>query len=483
MNLYDVRKKLSMGIPLSNINLKVTYYSRVSTDNIKQHSSLINQSEYFDELIKSNKNWTYVKGYIDDGISGTSINKRNNFIKMINDAKKNKFDLIITKEISRFSRNTLDSIKYTRDLLSYGVAVLFVNDNINTILPDSELRLTIMASMAQDEIRRLSERVKFGMDRSIKKGVILGNNIFYGYIKENNDKQAVDIEVSINDEEANVVKRIFNLYVYNDYSINKIVKILNQENVKTSLNKKWNISTISRMISNPKYKGYYCGKKTEIINYMTKEKINIPSENWITYKDNLNITPIVTEKVWNKANIKLKMKKHKSNHKNIYIFSNKIICSNDGYIFHRRKQCKTSDDVSWLCSKYLKEGKKNCDSPNIRESELLKIFQNIFIYLNIDYRAYIKKIVTLYPKEYTSNILKIINDKDVENILINLLLDRIITTKNKEKDTIHLDVYLNVISNANYREKYEFYRGYNTSGTRRYKVSYLVNIFFIQENV
>ena len=96
MNLYDVRKKLSMGIPLSNINLKVTYYSRVSTDNIKQHSSLINQSEYFDELIKSNKNWTYVKGYIDDGISGTSINKRNNFIKMINDAKKNKFDLIIT---------------------------------------------------------------------------------------------------------------------------------------------------------------------------------------------------------------------------------------------------------------------------------------------------------------------------------------------------------------------------------------------------
>ena len=183
MNLYEIRKKLNTGIPISMIKLRVTDYSRVSTDHIEQKKSLKNQIEHFDEMIKQNKNWTYVPGYVDEGISGTTDLKRNNFMKMIEDARNEKFDLIITKEISRFSRNTLDSIKYTRELLSYGVAVLFINDNINTALPDSELRLTIMASMAQDEIRRLSERVKFGMNRAILNGNILGNNHLYGYKK------------------------------------------------------------------------------------------------------------------------------------------------------------------------------------------------------------------------------------------------------------------------------------------------------------
>ena len=184
MDLYTVRKRLNMGMPLTTINLRVTDYARVSTDHLEQKKSLQNQVEHFEQYIKENPNWTYVKGYVDDGITGTSDIKRDNFMKMIEDARLGKFDLIVTKEISRFSRNTLDSIKYTRELLSYGVAVLFVNDNINTALPDSELRLTIMASMAQDEIRRLSERVKFGMNRAIERGEILGNDLLYGYKKD-----------------------------------------------------------------------------------------------------------------------------------------------------------------------------------------------------------------------------------------------------------------------------------------------------------
>ena len=144
-----------------------------------------------------------VTEYKDDGHSGLNFN-RPAFRKMIDDAKAGKFDLIITKEISRFSRNTLDSIKYTRELLSYGVAVLFVNDNINTALPDAELRLTIMASMAQDEIRRLSERVKFGMQQAIKNGHILGNNIFYGY-KKNKETGCLYIIES----QAEVIRKLF----------------------------------------------------------------------------------------------------------------------------------------------------------------------------------------------------------------------------------------------------------------------------------
>ena len=180
MDLYSIRNQLNMGVSLTAIKLRVVIYARVSTDSLPQKKSLINQAEHFEDYIRKNEKWTYIKSYIDDGISGTSDVNREQFMKMIEDARNRKFDLIVTKEISRFSRNTLDSIKYTRELLSYGVAVLFLNDNINTALPDSELRLTIMASMAQDEIRRLSERVKFGMNRAIERGEILGNNMLYG---------------------------------------------------------------------------------------------------------------------------------------------------------------------------------------------------------------------------------------------------------------------------------------------------------------
>ena len=301
MDLYTVRQQLSLGIPLTNLKLRVTDYSRVSTDNIKQKNSLRNQIEHFDEMIKKNENWTYVKGYVDDGITGTSDIKRDNFMRMIEDGKSGKFDLIITKEISRFSRNTLDSIKYTRELLQSGVAVLFVNDNINTALPDSELRLTIMASMAQDEVRRLSERVKFGMNRSIEEGRILGNDLMYGYKK---DKLTGNLVIV--DSEALVVKRIFSLYVTNNYSLKQIADELNKEKIPTSQGKIWRGSSIGRMIKNKKYIGYYCGKKTEIIDYMTKQVKYLEEKDWISFKDTTRIPPIISEEMFFKANERMK---------------------------------------------------------------------------------------------------------------------------------------------------------------------------------
>lgn len=161
MDLYKIRKQLNDGKLIYDIPMKVTFYARVSTDKYEQANSLKNQVDYFKEVIESNIFWEYVDGYVDEGISGTSVNKRDAFLKMISDAQKGKFDLIITKEISRFSRNTLDSIKYTQELLSYGVGIVFQTDNINTFYPDAELRLTIMSSIAQEEVRKLSERVKF----------------------------------------------------------------------------------------------------------------------------------------------------------------------------------------------------------------------------------------------------------------------------------------------------------------------------------
>jgi DNA invertase Pin-like site-specific DNA recombinase len=205
MDLYETRNKLNLGETIYNLPLKVTFYARVSTDKYEQANSLKNQVEYFENLINGNKKWQYVNGYIDEGISGTSVNRRDSFLKMINDAKQQKFDFIITKEISRFSRNTLDSIKYTQELLSCGVGVLFQSDNINTLYPDAELRLTIMSSIAQEEVRKISERIKFGFKQAINNGRVLGNNAIWGYRKD-------DGRLVIDEDEAEIIRLIYNLY-------------------------------------------------------------------------------------------------------------------------------------------------------------------------------------------------------------------------------------------------------------------------------
>ena len=454
MDLYTIRKELNMGIPLTKMCLRVTDYSRVSTDHLEQKNSLKNQIEHFDEMIKTNENWTYVKGYVDEGISGTTAKKRDNFMKMIDDARSGKFDLIVTKEISRFSRNTLDSIKYIRELLSYGVAVLFVNDNINTALPDSELRLTIMASMAQDEVRRLSERVKFGMNRAIKNGTILGNDMLYGYKKDKLTGNLVIVS-----KEAKIIKRLFSLYAVNNYSITKIAKIFNYENVKSCQNKKWSVSTLSRMLKNPKYKGYYCGNKTEIIDYMTKKVKNIPESDWVLYEDKIKIPAIIDEELWDRANVRLNArnkvfgldyKNSKIMYQNRYSLSAKIYCAEHNMVFHRRKQCKACDDITWSCARYLKEGKKICDSPNIRESEIYTIFDDIVESLEINLSDIKNILLELYEN----------NEKNINNNYKILELEyqknKIITKKEK---LLELNIEGNLsndewsIRNNDYNEK------------------------------
>ena len=400
MDLIDIRNKLNLGINLSNINLRVTYYVRVSTDNILQINSLNNQIEYFYEMIKNNSNWEYIEGYIDEGISGTTDYKRDNFMKMIEDAKNNKFDLIITKEISRFSRNTLDSIKYTRQLLSYGVCVLFLNDNINTVLPDSELRLTIMASLAQDEVRRLSERVKFGMHRSIKNGIILGNNSLYGYNKVNN-KLVIVIE------EAWVIKKIFNMYAIDKKSINYIKKYLISKNIKTKQNKYFCISTITRILKNPKYKGYYCGNKSEVIDYMTKKVKHYDKDKWTCYEDYIKIPPIVSEELWELANKRLDSRnktfgcdyKDKNMYKNRYLLSAKMYCNCHNELYHRKI---SNNNIYWMSSIYLKNGKKECISPIIKDEEIMNIFSNIISNIDIDKYKIINTLDSFYSTNYNT---------------------------------------------------------------------------------
>ena len=177
MDIHTIRMMLKTH-SIYDIPLRVTYYARVSSESDEQLNSLGNQIAYYEDLIRKNLTWTFVPGYIDEGLSGISTKKRENFNRMIDDAAMDKFDLVITKEISRFARNTLDSIQFTRQLLGYGVGVFFQNDNINTFDEDSELRLSIMSSIAQDELRKLSSRVKFGHQQAIKSNVGIEGKLF-----------------------------------------------------------------------------------------------------------------------------------------------------------------------------------------------------------------------------------------------------------------------------------------------------------------
>ena len=377
MDLYTVRNLLNSGKSIHDIKLRVTSYSRVSTDKYEQANSLKNQVEHFTEMIKNNPNWIYIDGYVDEGISGTSINKRNAFLQMIQDAKRGKFDFIITKEISRFSRNTLDSIQYTQELLSYGVGVLFQSDNINTLYPDAELRLTIMSSIAQEEVRKLSERVKFGFQRSINQGRVLGNNAIWGYKKENG-------KLVIVEEEAELIKQIFEMYTINKYGLRTISNMLFEKGHKTANGNPLSFSTVRNIIANPKYKGYYCGNKTRVIDYRLKQRINIDENEWITYKDHENVPAIVSEDMWEQANRLLrgrgeKAKLNESAYQSRYTYSGKIFCDEHNTTFHRAVyRYKNGEKEVWQCKIYREKGKEGCASPTLYTTELDIIVKEAF---------------------------------------------------------------------------------------------------------
>ena len=219
----DVRRLDEMqaqGRSIFDTELAVAYYARVSTDKDEQINSLGNQKRYFEDYIAANPHWTFAGGYVDEGISGTSVEgDASSSLQMIEDAKCGRFDLIITKEISRFARNTLDSLRYTRELLRCGVGVYFQNDNINTFDKDAELRLTIMSSIAQDEVRKLSERTRFGFKRAQENSVLLGQNNLFGYNK-------VDGRLEIVEHEAAVVREVFERYAAGDLGLRAIANDL-----------------------------------------------------------------------------------------------------------------------------------------------------------------------------------------------------------------------------------------------------------------
>ena len=371
MDIHTIRMLLRTK-SIYDIPLRVTYYARVSSESDEQLNSLGNQITYYEDLIKRNQNWTFVPGYIDEGISGISTKKRENFNRMIDDAAEDLFDLVITKEISRFARNTLDSIQFTRQLLSHGVGVFFQNDNINTFDEDSELRLSIMSSIAQDELRKLSSRVKFGHQQAIKDGVVLGNSRIFGYVKDNG-------RLVIDEEQAVMVRELFELYASNQYSMKQIELIFWDKGYRNYNGKRISHTTMSSMISNPKYKGYYVGNKVKVVDMFTKKQKNLPPEEWVMFKDESGeiVPAIVSEELWESANVVLRRRSNDvknrqgiCNHANL--LTGKLVCTRCGTAYYRKESTDKfgNKNSRWVCSGKIKNGTHSCDSFSIYEEEL-----------------------------------------------------------------------------------------------------------------
>lgn len=378
MDIVKVRQELMYGKTIYDMKLRVGDYGRVSTEKDDQLNSLENQSKHYKDYFSSVPNWTHVNSYYDEGISGTQVYKRDNFLRMIEDARLGKIDLIVTKEVSRFARNTIDSIKYTQELLKYGVIVLFESDNINTIYPDSEFRLTLMASMAQDEVRKLSERVKFGVKRSIKDGKLGGGNLC-GYIKK-------DGKLTINEKEVPIVETLFNLYSTGEYGFKRIGEILADNGYYTKKGKIYSDITLKKMLRNPRYKGYYTANISEVEDYKTHKKKYKPREEWIVYKDTKgNVPAIISEELWEKAN---KIYDERNAHwnktvlnKEFYLenrnYTSKLFCKEHNTTFIRTANGKYKDNPVWRCNEYLRHGIKGCESPIIYESHLNDLFESV----------------------------------------------------------------------------------------------------------
>ena len=397
MDIHNVRLLLKAR-SIYDIPLRVTYYARVSSESDEQLNSLGNQISYYEDLIKRNRNWTFVPGYIDEGLSGISTKKRENFNRMIEDAEEDRFDLVITKEISRFARNTLDSIQFTRQLLGCGVGVFFQNDNINTLDEDSELRLSIMSSIAQDELRKLSSRVKFGHQQAIKDKVVLGNSRIFGYVKDGG-------RLVIDEEQALMVQELFELYATGQYSMKQIENIFWQKGYRNHNGNKIAHTTMSNMIANPKYKGYYVGNKVRVIDMFSKKQKFLPPEEWVMFKDETGeiVPAIVSEELWDRANEVLKRRSDdvKSrqgicNHANL--LTGKLYCSCCGAAYYRRdsKDRQGNKNSKWVCSGKIKNGADSCDSFAIYEDEIKALLFEVFQETEVNVAALIEEYMEMY---------------------------------------------------------------------------------------
>lgn len=442
----------------------VAYYGRASTEHEAQLSALANQMQWYDDQTKYHSNWKVVHKYIDEGITGTQAKKRPAFMQMLADAREHKFDLIVTREVCRFARNTVDTLVVTRELKNIGIEVYFVNDNIWTMDGDGELRLSLMATLAQEESRKTSERVRAGQKISRDKGVLYGNGNILGYDR-------VGGTYVINPDQAQTVRLIYELYL-KGYGFMKIVNELTKLQRKDSYGLvRWECSKISRILHNATYMGYKCYLKSYRNNYLDQKVIRNNDESTYMYIKG-DFEPIISEEVWYRCK-ELREKKRAvrgvKNGKLVItgertsndLWARKLVCS-CGCRFRKDKwhRNKTGLTYGYKCYNVLNNGSKKtrvnvgldadhyCDMGAIADWKMDMMAYYIFKRFSLDPSDFKRKVYSIYKdssgtdqKDYEVIIKNLISQIEKERIKLDNL------TNMRMEGEINKDEYLN------YKEK------------------------------
>lgn len=400
-----------------NRQRSVVFYGRVSTEHEAQLAALENQMQWYEDQAKYHPNWTVLKSYIDRGITGTQAKKRPAFMEMLNDAKYHKFDLIVTREVCRFARNTVDTLVITRQLKEIGIEVYFVEDNIWTMDNDGELRLTIMATLAQEESRKTSERVRAGQKISRDNGVLYGNGNILGY------DRLGDTYV-INEDQAETVRIIYDLYLKGN-GFNKIVNELVRLKRKDSSGLvRWDATKVSRILHNATYKGYQGYYKSHKNNHLDQKTIVNRDEDTYLYVKG-RFTPIISEEVWDKCKAlresKLTLRKTQEGklertgtRTSEDIWAKRLICR----CGHRMRKDrwhvnKTGLTYGYKCYNVLNNGSKHaridagldadkyCDMGTIADWKFDLMLRELLKALNLNNDDLIKKAYNQFENSYT----------------------------------------------------------------------------------
>ena len=410
MDIQVIKKKdgrIDRKNGIINSRLRVTAYCRVSTGDEEQLNSYESQKKYYKEKITSNANWTFADIYADEAISGTLDYKRTDFMRMIQDALNNKFDMILTKSISRFARNTVDTLKYVRLLKEHNVAVLFEEEGINTIEMSGELLLTILSSVAQQESENISTHVKLGLKMKKERGELVGFNNCLGYRYDSKSKQMEIVE-----EEAEIIKMIFNWYC-EGFGMSMISKKLTDMKVKTFKgNDKWCESSIRRILTNEKYKGDVLQGKSFTLDPISHKRVKNMGEEDQYYISNHH-KAIISSDVFDKVQEIMKEKcglratgRRLENVGRKFLFSNRLRCAFCGDVLTRRSlySNRKSVDPSWLCIQTAKYGRKYCnDSKTIKEKIIENAFVDAFQLLSLNSKSVIEKLIMNIKNTFDDN--------------------------------------------------------------------------------
>lgn len=352
--------------------LRVAAYARVSTEQDEQQNSYEAQVDFYTNHIRSNPDWSFVKVFADRGITGTNTKNRESFNEMVDLALNGGIDLILTKSISRFARNTVDTLSIVRQLKSVGVEVIFEKENLHTFDPKCEMILTIMSSLAQEESRSISENVRWGQRKSMQDGKIhLAYSRFLGY------RKGADGRPEIVEEEAAIVRDIYDQYLAGG-TINDIATNLTERGIPTPAGKaKWSVSTVRSILSNEKYKGEALLQKTFTVDYLTKEVRKNQGEMPSVLVHNSHeaiIEPEVFDRV---QELLSKRRKTRTKVYSKHPFAGKIICGDCGEFYgHKVWRVRSTGEHYdiWYCNhKY--DGDTACETPYLRETDIKTAFE------------------------------------------------------------------------------------------------------------